>query len=265
MEWLLLVVAAGAGAWGARLVRRRRTTSRELEQELAGVRRLADEDVTVFGEELRRLDARVGEHPLDEDGRADYQRALDAYESAQRAVPRLRDPDEVSAVTDTLSAGRYALACVEARVAGRPLPELRTPCFFNPQHGPSTTDVEWTSTRYGTRLVPACAQDAARLAAHQQPQVRTVTIGARTVPYWAAGSSYLPYSRGYFDVEPMQNVAGAGMVWAWLAKGGLEQGGYQHHGHVGGDVGGGFGGGDFGGGLGGGDVGGGGDGGGGSW
>ncbi len=28
--------------------------------------------------------------------------------------------------------------------------------------------------------------------------MRKVKIGSRTVPYWAAGNAYLPYSQGYF-------------------------------------------------------------------
>jgi hypothetical protein len=199
MEWLLLVLAGGGGAaFAARGLVARRATRREHQAELESVKRLAEEDVILFGEQLQRLDAEVGEHHLDPAARADYQRALDAYESAQREVPRLRDPEEVSKITDTLATGRYALACVQARVAGREIPELRVPCFFNPQHGPSVTDVIWTRPRRGTRTVPACAQDAARVAAHEEPELRTVRIGARTVPYWEAGAAYLPYSRGYF-------------------------------------------------------------------
>lgn len=60
------------------------------------------------------------------------------------------------------------------------------------------TDVVWTRPRHGTRKVPACAQDAARVAAKEQPELRTIRIGSRTVPYWEAGTAYLPYSRGYF-------------------------------------------------------------------
>jgi hypothetical protein len=216
MEWLFLLVVGGGGAWGAHRWRLARASRRLRLEELDGVRRLADEDVTVFGEQLRRLDEAVGDRPLDEDGRADYQRALDAYESAQRAVPRMRDAEEVSMVTDTLATGRYALACVQARVAGAELPQLRTPCFFNPQHGPSVADVEWTTSRYGTRTVPACAQDAARVAAHRRPEVRTVTIGARSVPYWEAGAAFLPYGRGYF-VAAAVPVAGAQVDWALTA------------------------------------------------
>jgi hypothetical protein len=240
MEWLLLLLAGGGGAWGARRLSRRRATVRERRDELEGVSTLAGEDVTVFGEQLRRLDAQVGEHPLDADGRADYQRALDAYESAQRAVPRLRDPEEVTEVVGTLGDGRYALACVQARVAGLELPEQRVPCFFNPQHGPSARDVEWTTTRHGTRIVPACAQDAARLAARERPEVRTVTVGSRTVPYWDAGAAYRPYSRGYFPVGASE-LRGASVAWVFVESAGHTGGGFDH------GAGGGWSGGDFGG------------------
>ncbi len=215
MEWLVLLLIGGGSAWGARRLKARRAVGRDRLEELEAVRRLADEDVTVFGEQLRRLDVQVGEHPLDEDGRADYQRALDAYESAQRAVPRMRDSEEVSTVADTLATGRYALACVQARIAGVELPELRSPCFFNPQHGPSASDVVWTTSRYGTRTVPACKQDAARLAAREQPELRTVTIGSRTVPYWEAGEVFAPYSRGYFAAATAVGMRGVTAGWAF--------------------------------------------------
>ena len=101
-------------------------------------------------------------------------------------MQHIRSAEEISKITDTLSSGRYALACVQARVAGRPLPEHRVPCFFNPQHGPSARDVLWTQPGRGTRTVPACAQDAARIQAHELPEVRKVRIGGRAVPYWEA-------------------------------------------------------------------------------
>jgi len=97
---------------------------------------------------------------------------------------------------------------VQARVAGRPLPEHRVPCFFNPQHGPSARDVLWTQPGRGTRTVPACAQDAARIQAHELPEVRKVRIGGRAVPYWEAGAAYLPYAQGYF-------VAGSSLAGAY--------------------------------------------------
>ena len=251
MEWLLLVLVAGGGGWGARRWRGRQELRCTQAAELEGVRRLADEDVTYLGEQLQRLDREVAGHDLDEATRVEYQQALDAYEHAQRSVPRITSASEISEITDTLSSGRYALACVQARVAGRPVPELRVSCFFNPQHGPSVTEVLWTDPGHGTRSVPACAQDAARLARHQDPEVRTVRIGSRNVPYWAAGNAYLPYSEGYF-------ASSAVLMWAYTAPVAGPDFGGSAGGFDGGGTGGfdggfdGGGGGDFGGGDGGG-------------
>ena len=163
------------------------------------MRKLCEKDQPCsVSKNLRRLDAETVAHPLDDAARVDYQTALDAYESAQRTVKRITDADEISKVTDTLSSGRYALACVQARVAGEPLPELRVPCFFNPQHGPSVMDVQFTPPGRGTRKVPACAMDAARLKAGEKPEIREVEIGGRRVPYFEAGAAYAPYGEGYF-------------------------------------------------------------------
>lgn len=238
MEWLLILLVAGGGGFAAKRWRdlaQRRQSERD---ELEGVRRLADEDVTIFGEQLQRLGHEVEERELDELTRVDYQTALDSYESAKRAVPHLAKADEISQVTDTLSTGRYALACVQARVAGRPVPELRVACFFNPQHGPSATEVLWTRPGHGSRRVPACAQDAERLARDEAPEIRTIKIGARTMPYWAAGHAFQPYTAGYFATV-------ATMTWAYQdqALGAFDVGGFHSGGASdggGGYVGGGY-------------------------
>jgi hypothetical protein len=204
MEWLLTLVLAGGGVAGWRRWAVRRARRRTEAEELDGVRAMADEDVTVLGEELQRLGDRTAEG-MDEATRVDYQTALDAYESAKRAVPRLRSAHEVSTVVDILSTGRYALACVQAGLEGRPVPELRVPCFFNPQHGPSVSDVRWTAPGRGTRTVPACAQDAARVARGETPQIRSVKVGVSLAPYWEAGAAYLPYGRAYFSTAVLES------------------------------------------------------------
>jgi len=117
-------------------------------------------------------------------------------------------------------------------VAGAPLPELRVPCFFNPQHGPSVANVMWTDPRRGTRTVPACAQDAARVANHEVPAVRTIKIGSRTVPYWEAGAAYLPYGKGYFAGAPVMMWAfQPPAVWDGGGHGGGYGGGFHGGGH----------------------------------
>lgn len=250
MEWLLLaLVMGGGGAFAARRLSDRRTTREERAVELETVRRLAEEDVTVLGEQLQQLDTAVAEHDLDAEAEADYQRALDAYETAKWTAPRLREPEEISTLMDTLASGRFALACVRARAAGEDLPVLRVSCFFNPQHGPSAGDVEWTSARHGTRIVPACRQCTARVRAREKPEVRSVRIGSRTVPYWEAGAVFLPYSQGYFASGGA--VAGASVAWVWEVPAADTGGGFggfdAGHGGFGGDFGGGDGGGGGGG------------------
>jgi hypothetical protein len=219
MEWLIgiaALVGAGGAVSGLRRLAVRRHRARDEAVEMAGVREMADEDTTLLGEQLARLGAGHPAAAMEESTRADYQAALDAYESAKRAVPRLTRPEEVSTVVDTLSTGRYALACVQARLEGRPVPEWRVPCFFNPQHGPSVTDVLWTAPGRGTRTVPACAQDASRVGNGERPEIRKVRYGSKLQPYWDAGAAFLPYGRNYFSTavlhvgyeHTVDNIAG---------------------------------------------------------
>ncbi len=216
MEWLLLVLAAGGGgSYAVWRLRERRDERRERALELESVRRLADEDVTIFGEQLQRLGTDLADRDLDLETRDDYQAALDAYERGKWTAPRIGSIEELSTVIDTLATGRYSLACVRARVAGEPVPELRVPCFFNPQHGPSARDVMYTVPRRGTKRLPACSMCASRVAQREKPEVRTVEIGTRKVPYWEAGAAYLPYSQGYF---PAEGSAAALLTWGFASS-----------------------------------------------
>jgi len=179
-------------------------------RELERARHIAEEDVTVFGEQLQQLGVDVGDRELDSGARDAYQLALDAYERGKWDAPRLREPEQISALVDTLGSGRYAMACVRAAVDGVEPPELRVPCFFNPQHGPSVKDVVWTPPKRGTRTLPACRRCAARVEARERPDIRTVRIGSFRVPYWEAGSVTLPYSYGYFATG---HVTGPTISW----------------------------------------------------
>ena len=166
--------------------------------ELEPVRKLAFEDVTALGEELQRLDLEMAGRELDPVRNADYQRALDSYESAKRAADTIDEPEHVKNVTEILEDSRYAMACVRARVAGQPLPTRRPPCFFDPRHGLSVEDVAYTPPGGAERDVPACALDAERVQAGAEPDIRKVMVGNRRVPYFQGGRAYQPYAAGYF-------------------------------------------------------------------
>ncbi|ADB34366.1 hypothetical protein Kfla_5353 [Kribbella flavida DSM 17836] len=206
MEWLLFVLGGGGAAAVGSYLRARRVAGRRRDQELQDVRRRAGEDVTLFGEQLSRLGEVLQGRDLDAATRADYQSALDAYEQAKRAVAALPTTEAARGVVDTLVEGRYAVACVQARATGRPLPERRVPCFFNPEHGPSAVDVVWTPPTGGTRKVPACAQDAARVAAGAEPAAYYLRRGELQVPYWEVGDPDQPYKFGIFDTSAARAV-----------------------------------------------------------
>lgn len=188
------------------------------EAELEPVKRLAEEDVTALGVELQDLDIDMAGRDLGAGENADYQRALDAYESSKTAAANMSRPEDIRHVTEILEDGRYAMACVRARVDGLPLPTRRPPCFFDPRHGMSVVDVAYTPPGGARRDVPACQLDAERVRAGAEPDIRKVMVGSRRVPYWQGGRAYQPYAQGYFGgFGPME----------WMFMGMMFSGGFD--------------------------------------
>ena len=256
---LVAVVVAGVGLYRRAAINRRRSEEQAaLEAQLSTSKRAADEDVTKFGEELQRLDSDVAGHALNEPMQQDYQRALDAYDNAKMSLDAVTKPDEIKHVTEILEDGRYAVACVKARIAGEPLPAKRPPCFFNPAHGPSSQDVEWAPPGGVPRSVPACPADAERVLAGADPYIRTVQVGAQRVPYWEGGPAYAPWAQGYYSrwSGTRHDVRHADRQHAVRRHGQHVRDAGRGRRRRGGDMGGGEGGGDFGAGEGGGDGGG---------
>ncbi|MEU9039340.1 hypothetical protein AB0D45_31150 [Streptomyces sp. NPDC048352] len=252
-----VALAGGGGAY--LVVKRNRKKKEEARREaIARLGVVVDEDITAFGEELDRLDFHPGEPGADDAMRKDYEQGLDSYERAKQIMASVREPHEVQGVTQALEDGRYALARLDARRRGRPLPERRLPCFFDPRHGPSTEDAAWAPAGGAARTVPVCTADAVRLRDGLDPAVRTVDTDSGRRPYYDAGPAYGPWAGGYFGggILPgllMGTVLGSMMAGpAYASDFG---GGYGYDGGFeGGDVSGAdfnpsdFGGGDFGGG-----------------
>ncbi|MGP4024875.1 hypothetical protein [Actinomadura sp. 3N407] len=258
---VLIMVAALAA--GVLLVSRRRQRDRAA-QEMADLKSGVEEDVTLLGEDIARLDLNVMDKDLDPDIRSDYERAMNSYDSAKTATERATRPQDMQEVTTSLEDGRYYMTATRARLAGDPIPERRAPCFFNPQHGPSVKDVTWAPPGGVARSVPACEADADAILHGTDPDVRMVPYGGARRPYWDAGPAYGPYAGGYYRGYGGMDLLGGLMVGTML---GSMMGGFGYGGHGdgmggfggdGGDIGGGwdFGSGDFGGFGGGGDFGG---------
>jgi len=195
---LLVLVLLMVAAFAVARRRNRQLAAERAARQLEPVKKLAFEDVTALGVDLQGLDLELAGRTLDQGASADYQRALDAYEAAKTAADRIERPEQVQDVTTILDDGRYAIACVRARVGGDALPQRRPPCFFDPRHGLSVEDVTYAPVGGADRKVPACALDAERVKAGAEPDARQVMVGTQRVPYWQGGPAYRPYAAGYF-------------------------------------------------------------------
>lgn len=255
---VLLVMVIGGGVVVVVMTRRARKT-RELQ--LAAVRSTVDEDITEYGERLGSFS--LSDPDFDEATRADMQRALDSYDRAKSSVALMRTPADAVNVTTALEDGRFALACVDARLARRPLPERRPPCFVDPRHGPSIADVVWAPPGLGERDVPMCAACRTTVETGGQPHGLEVATAVGSRPYYQAGPEYGAYAQGYYS--PFAGVMTAVVMGTMLSSmwhvpgvtgstgtdsaglgGGGDSSGFGGFGGGGGDFGGGdFGGGDF--------------------
>ncbi|AUG79847.1 hypothetical protein CFP65_5136 [Kitasatospora sp. MMS16-BH015] len=231
---VVILALAGGGVF---LLFRRAKKRREekARAELTQLRTVVDEDITAFGEELDRLDFQPGAASADDAQRADYSKALESYEQAKQAMDAAKQPTDVTAVTEALAEGRYALAALDARRNGRALPERRPACFFDPRHGISVRDTQWAPAGGAPRTVPACQADLDRLALGADPEIRTVQTEHGREPYWNAGPAYSPWAGGYFGggMLPALLVGTAlgsvlsGPSMAYAAPAGFQGGGYD--------------------------------------
>jgi hypothetical protein len=191
---LLVLLAIPAALFGLRRWRRAKRQRADFER----VRRVARDDLIALGDDIRRLDLDVEMPNARADAKQHYALAVDRYSQAEEALERARRPEDLEGVTNKLEEGRWAMAAAAAELEGRPPPERRLPCFFDPRHGPSVTDVEWAPPGGQPRPVPACAADALRIQEGGEPSVRQVAMGGGMVPYWQAGSAFAPWAGGFF-------------------------------------------------------------------
>ncbi len=249
---LVLLLGIPTLLLGFRARRKRREQAEQLEQ----VKDFARDDLVALGEDIRRLDLDIEMPGVDPAARQHYERALQCYDEANQRWSRARRAEDMEGVASLLEEGRYELVAASARLEGRPEPERRPPCFFDPRHGPSTTDVEWAPPGGAPRPVPVCAADATRIADGLEPHARQVPVGGgQMTPYWNAGPAYLPWAGGFFGGGLLPGLFIGSMLGGGFGMlGGAYAGDAMASDVDGGDFGG-FGGGDFGGG----DFGGGGD------
>lgn len=230
-DWAGLAVLGvlGAGGLGGVWYLRRKSKQRTAES-TAAVQKTLDEDITAFGEALDNLDVDLADPRLGDEGRSELEAALDKYDEARKVTATMTRPEDASKVTAALDEGRWRVACVQARIAGEPLPERRAPCFFDPRHGQSVEDVQWAPDGGAMRDVPACAACALAVKSGANPNVRMVeTVGGRSQPYWNSGREYAGYTQGYYrnNMDMFSTIFMATMIGNMMA-------GPSYHGGMGG-------------------------------
>jgi hypothetical protein len=118
------------------------------------IRRLAQEAVIAFGEELRNAPPSEG--------------ALDAYQAATMVLDTATSLADLAGVLVLVDIGR----------GGPP------PCLFNPLHGPSARPVTWRLLGSREQLrVLACRACAQAISRHRPPEVLPDTADKKHVPY----------------------------------------------------------------------------------
>jgi hypothetical protein len=199
MAPLLVVLLVGVGGMAVFATVRGRRRRREREAQLAEVKRAATEDLVALDDDIRALDLDVQMPGADPTAKADYERAVNGYDAANRRLGSARTLEDLRGLGEQLEDARYAMASAKARLTGQPVPQRRPPCFFDPRHGPSTTEVQWAPPGGASRPVPVCAACATDIGEGREPNARTVEVGGVRRPWWTAPTPYAGYYGGYFS------------------------------------------------------------------
>lgn len=169
---------------------------------------VARSDLATIADEVGVVDVEVQSPGAPADAGDRYDEALRSFMLAGEQLERAQRPADLVAVGVALERARYELAGIRALLDGAGAPAHTAPCLFDPRHGPSTVEAQWSPGQTGggdrggrraARSVPACPADAQRLADGAAPGVRIVSVGGRPTPYWNVPVLYGPLLVGYYD------------------------------------------------------------------
>ena len=157
--------------------------------------RVAREELAAAGDAVGVLDVEVQSPGAPRTAGTRLDAAMRAFMDAGERLEGATGPGDLAAIGEALERTRYEIACTRALLTGGRIPERSAPCLFDPAHGPSAREPAWGRDE---RPVPACADDADRLARGEPPQVRLIAVGDRAAPYWDVPGAYGPLLEGYY-------------------------------------------------------------------
>ena len=117
---------------------------------------------------------------MDGGASAEWKQSADLMASARARLNEAASLSDVLAVHRMLREAWFHLARADALAYDEEPPSSSEPCFFNPQHGPATTEVAWAPPGDQPEPVAACRDDAERIAAGLAPRLRRLRLTAFT-------------------------------------------------------------------------------------
>ena len=165
--------------------------------EFAEVHSEAMHDLALLSNDVLALDGVMADATSDPLARADYRAAVGNFQLASQALDQADTVTDLQQVSEAIDEAQYSMLRVHARLDGKPLPDRRPACFFDPSHGPSLSEVAWEMPGGAVRKVPACGACAVAVLQRAAPGYREVTSGGQRVPHWEAGDHHGPYRRGF--------------------------------------------------------------------
>lgn len=191
----IVVVAVLAGLSRRRVRRgevalKRRALRRISSAQTQEWRRRAEAESAALGERIRELE-------IDQRSDSDaWRAALDHYQAATAILDRSQDAADSVGATVLTRRGNDAL---DHAVAGKSWTPT-VACFFNPLHGPATTQAPWT-TAAGTREVPCCRACRRDIGKRREPEILDLPTEDTVVHYMDSDAE--PWaSTGYGALTP---------------------------------------------------------------
>jgi hypothetical protein len=135
--------------------------------------RMARDDLIVLAQRLDDCPPWLAGEAADE-----WKLAAGRYAAARTGLSRVGSLTDVLHVHTELREAWFHLARSDAFAYDEIPPSSSEPCYFDPRHGPATTEVEWLDLG----VVRACRDDAERLAAGLSPRRRLLTLTTLTDP-----------------------------------------------------------------------------------
>ncbi|TDW15982.1 hypothetical protein [Kribbella kalugense] len=188
-------LAGVIGLWyGVTALGARRQRRRDEKAHLSVTRPLLNEEIIALSQQVSALPTTSDpqQSKLSKD-------VLDTVEKARHRLDEAESDKDVQSVTTLLGSARYGLQCLDAVRAGKPIPEPKAPCFFDPRHGPSVAQVQWKPEDGAERAVDVCAACKQRDEAGEKPEIRMVKGWQIERPYWEYAEELGAYVDGYWS------------------------------------------------------------------